>query len=202
LIDLANVVELSGTYSPDEVAIAGGCIEDGKTYVPVSYICQYAASTDYAVLIGEMTRPGVLLFSIRLENELFTPYTEKNQHLMIGAYVWTEHMNMPHVVLVIPSDSFFKAQKIANECDIRFAPYVTPDPVSFPGPPFPITGRTAFRLENLPTSKVYEIATQTELGSVEFADRMADMLMVERQKAEDYLKAVGARPEVVDDSGN
>lgn len=104
-------------------------------------------------IVGFMGRVGFAKFMTRLEHEHYDPKDEvlndRFQMFLIS------HKGLTFVVVSIPLEDRHLAEKIATECDLRFADGV---PTIFGGEessPFPIQHKNLWSCENLPNSGVY-----------------------------------------------
>lgn len=104
-------------------------------------------------MVGFMGRVGFSKFMTRLEHEHYDPKDEAlNDRLQMFLI---SHQGLTFVVLSIPLEDRHLAEKIATECDLRFADGV---PAVFGGegnPSFPIQHKNLWSCENLPSSGVY-----------------------------------------------
>lgn len=105
-------------------------------------------------IVGFIGRIGFIKFITRLEYEHYDPKNEalndRYQMIMI------DHEDLKFVLISIPLEDRHLAEKIAAECDLRFADGV-PTFVGSEGiVRFPIQHKNIWSCENLPTSGVYK----------------------------------------------
>jgi hypothetical protein len=105
-------------------------------------------------VVTMLTRPGATAFSERLENTLYPPGTPKNELFQITIVRWPDDDPVPGdwCVLSFPIADRPAAEKIANECGLRFADGV---PTILPGPLwFPMSGANVWTLESRPSGDI------------------------------------------------
>lgn len=198
---MQGMVQLAGTGDPQAVAQIGGQTIDGYTFVPLSYIQQFANDPDWVVLVSEIARPGVQLFATKVEHMLFPPDSPTNGYFNLGAYQWDAGMGMPFMVLFFPSIKTEEAKGIARECDLHFTDGV---PTIFGDnkmETFPLSGPSVFRMENLPDSKVYAGALNPDGGLQGYQQRMKLLLSEERNKTKEFLRQRGITDEELNAAG-
>lgn len=117
-------------------------------------------------IVGGPMRIGFAKFMTRLEWEHYSPLDEElNDRFQMFII---HHGGLPFILLSIPLEDRHLAEKIAAECDIRFADGI---PHVFGGkgdPEFPIKHKNIWSCENLPNSGVYN-GKSAELQAEEIA---------------------------------
>jgi hypothetical protein len=127
----------------------------GQRDVDTDGILAYLNKGDKFGIVGHAMRPGFRKFMVRLEYEHFSPHGDNNDKFQ---FVLVNFMEMNDwLLIIIPAANRADAEKIAAECDLRFADGV---PTCFGGEKgkeqFPIQHKDVWSAENLPGSDVYK----------------------------------------------
>ena len=99
-------------------------------------------------------RPGVLLFSVKLEYSYFPPNTQKNEEYRLHMINWED---MTWSMISIPEEYSHMAHGVADEVGVRIAdgiPHTSTDGLKTLRA-FPIKGNNVFTIENVKESEVY-----------------------------------------------
>lgn len=74
------------------------------------------AKRGYIYIIGCVTRPGVILFSVKLEFGHYPPESDLNDEYNIFRIQYSEAM---FCIIEIPATDYAVAEKIAGECNLK-----------------------------------------------------------------------------------
>jgi hypothetical protein len=187
-----DMVEIISKGAPivEAIEAAGGRVVGDKVYVPVSHVQSYANDPTMLIIVSEVTRPGVQLFTTKLECTVFPIGTPHNKHFNFGLYNWKACTACPFALILIPRASREVAEIIAKECDLQIMDgeiftRQNDDTLAF----FPINGSAVVRLENLPTSPVHRGAVDPEEDPSDYVQRLRIMLEDERRRTDEFLTA-------------
>lgn len=123
-------------------------------------------------------RPGVRLFSTRLEYEHYVPETVRNELFKIALINWEDII---WILVSIPKEDAPLAEKIAEECGLRFADGVPTIFASEGLTQFPVNEPNLFTLENIPGHRVYGQGQSRFLEIVEKETRQVDLIVAQWQ---------------------
>jgi hypothetical protein len=108
-------------------------------------------------------RPGVQIFSTRLEHECYKPDTDKNEEFRMAIVKWND---LHFSIVNIPEAGLMEALIIAEECGLRFAegtPRMFGGNIS-EGATFPFFNeKTCRMLENVRGHEIYEKQNAMEI---------------------------------------
>lgn len=123
-------------------------------------------------------RPGVRIFSTRLEYEHFVPGTTRNELYKIAIINWEDFI---WILVSIPTGDASLAEKIAEECGLRFADGVPTIIASEGIVQFPINEPNLFTLENIPGHQIYGQGRKRFLEIVEEETRQMELIIAQWQ---------------------
>ncbi len=188
-----TTVKLAGTCSPEEAAKVGGVVLEDSVEVPLSYINEIANDDKFVVLVSEVVRPGVQLFTTKVEHTLFPPENpEANACFQLGVYEWEACQGMPYILVAVPAIAMPYIRQIAQDCGLMITKNVLLTFGLGVQEEFPIKGTSLYKLENLPGSAVYANALDTEGGFTGYQQRIRKLLKEEQEQVLSFLKESGA----------
>ena len=134
-------------------------------------------------VIGDVCRPGVRLFMVRLEYIYYPPLTEANKLFDVFMVEWPRDTPFGWAVLTFPIEDREKAELLAKETGLRFAngvPTLLGDGIQV----FPMQGERVWTLENTPGHPVYQKNPEAIQKMVEEHD--AEIIRIIRQHCEKH----------------
>jgi hypothetical protein len=141
-----------------------------------------SAHPDYIHTVGLLVpyRPGVRLFMVRLEYEIFTPDTPQNDFFYLHTITWIECL---WGLFSFPIVARPMAERIAQECGVKFVGGISASLTSRGVEYFPIQGPHVYNLGNTKGHPAYTNNSQTLDGlRAREEEQMNDIMATHLQK--------------------
>jgi hypothetical protein len=171
----------------------------GIEEIQFSKLIELGKDTSKLHLIVDMQRIGAGLFNVKMEYTHFPPRSEKNTLFEMVMLRWPTQNDFLWAVSSFPIEYRSKAEEIAKECGLRIADGI-PTVFNFDGAhQFPLSGSTAFTLENIAGHKVYnnDLDVTKKLKKQEH-DQIDEIINADRIKIYEEMKEKGYSNEQID----